>query len=240
MIISHKMHSIIACIISLCSGLACPASLETHPLHEAGKLKQEKQATSLKATPDVHLQSTVPKHPALQKEKILLKEEGQGDFTLTAYALDAGCTGKAPGMPGFGVTSTGARATVGRTIAVDPRYIPYGTLVYIEGLGWRIAEDTGGAIRGRHIDVLLPSHQAAIEFGVKHHQKVRWFHIATEPSKENVSSIRMLHIAPELFAKVSQISTLTLQSEKDIRIGNTRELSEQTSSQIDKREELFK
>ncbi len=44
------------------------------------------------------------------------------------------------------------------SIAVDPRLIPLGSRVYVPayrhlGGGWFIAQDTGGAIRGRHIDV---------------------------------------------------------------------------------------
>ncbi|GLG00105.1 hypothetical protein Alches_01440 [Alicyclobacillus hesperidum subsp. aegles] len=88
-------------------------------------------------------------------------------FTITAYNLDRISTGKDPGDPGFGITATGTFAKTGRTVAVDPTVIPYGSLLYIEGVGWRIAEDTGGAIRGRHIDVLMPSRRNALQFGVK-------------------------------------------------------------------------
>ncbi|MCL6453590.1 MAG: 3D domain-containing protein [Alicyclobacillus sp.] len=92
-----------------------------------------------------------------------------GEFIVTAYALTPRSTGKVPGQPGFGVTASGTRAQVGRTIAVDPSVIPMGSLVYIDlpGVGWRLAEDTGGAIQGRHIDLLLPSDNAALSFGVK-------------------------------------------------------------------------
>lgn len=93
-----------------------------------------------------------------------------GQFTVTAYALTAQSTGKSPGMPGFGITASGSRASVGRTVAVDPDVIPIGSLIYIDlpGIGWRLAEDTGGAIKGNHIDLLLPSDATAIKFGVKH------------------------------------------------------------------------
>ncbi len=94
------------------------------------------------------------------------------NFTLTAYALDPGSTGKRPGTRGFGITASGTRATAFRTIAVDPSVIQIGSYVYIEGIGWRVAEDTGGAIRGRRIDVLLPSTQEAIRFGVRRHVRV--------------------------------------------------------------------
>ena len=47
------------------------------------------------------------------------------------------------------------------SIAVDPRLIPLGSRVYVPayrqlGGGWFMAQDTGGAIKGRHIDVYRP------------------------------------------------------------------------------------
>lgn len=53
------------------------------------------------------------------------------------------------------------------TIAVDPRVIPLGTKVYIEGYGFGIAHDTGGAIKGNIIDVFMPSREAAYTWGRK-------------------------------------------------------------------------
>ena len=59
-------------------------------------------------------------------------------------------------------TATGTRPTEGRTIAVDPRVIPYGTPVWVEGFGWRLAEDTGGAIRGNRVDIMFASRADAL------------------------------------------------------------------------------
>lgn len=50
-------------------------------------------------------------------------------------------------------TAVGRCAKTGRTIAVDPKVISLGSEVLVEDIGYRIAEDTGGAIRGSHIDV---------------------------------------------------------------------------------------
>jgi 3D (Asp-Asp-Asp) domain-containing protein len=77
-----------------------------------------------------------------------------GTFTLTCYALG-------------GHTATG-RPVSTDVVAVDPRVIPLGTRIYIGGLGVRTASDTGGAIRGKRLDIWMPSTAACREFGVQH------------------------------------------------------------------------
>jgi 3D (Asp-Asp-Asp) domain-containing protein len=88
--------------------------------------------------------------------------------TLTAYTAGYESTGKQPGDPGYGITSTGVRVQAGVTVAVDPSVIPYGTKLYIPGIGFRIAQDTGGAIKGQHIDIYMPDLHDAVHFGVRH------------------------------------------------------------------------
>ena len=87
-----------------------------------------------------------------------------GNFTITHYDICYKCTGKSPGNRGYGITATGTRATANRTIAVDPRIIPLGSKVIINGHTY-IAEDTGGAIRGNKIDICVSSHSEAIQKG---------------------------------------------------------------------------
>lgn len=82
--------------------------------------------------------------------------------TVTAYCPCPHCCGKSDG-----ITSTGVKARVNRTIAVDPAVIPLGTQVYLEGLGIYIAEDTGGAIKGNRIDLFMKNHNQALIFGTK-------------------------------------------------------------------------
>lgn len=54
------------------------------------------------------------------------------------------------------------------TIAVDPRVIPLGSLVYVDGYGYAVAADTGGAIIGNIIDVFVDSYDSAINWGRKY------------------------------------------------------------------------
>lgn len=90
-----------------------------------------------------------------------------GEFTLTAYCPGRCCCG----VWANGYTATGTLATEGRTIAVDPDSIPYGThvlLIWPDGTQHSyIAEDCGGGVNGNHIDVFFNDHQAARVFGVQ-------------------------------------------------------------------------
>lgn len=52
-----------------------------------------------------------------------------------------------------------------RVIAVDPRVIPLGSLVEVQGLGVYVAGDTGGAIKGNIIDIHYPTVGQALNWG---------------------------------------------------------------------------
>ena len=77
----------------------------------------------------------------------------------TAYCPCYSCSG------GHGkATSTGVTATAGRTIAVDPRVIPYGSEIIINNQKYR-AEDCGGGIKGNKIDIFFNSHAETSAWG---------------------------------------------------------------------------
>lgn len=81
---------------------------------------------------------------------------------ITAYCPCRGCSG------GYGrSTSTGKRARSKHTIAVDPRVFPYGTRIRIENRVYT-AEDRGGGVKGKHIDVFFDRHAQVRRFGTKH------------------------------------------------------------------------
>lgn len=86
---------------------------------------------------------------------------------LTAYDAGVNSTGKTEDHPWYGMTFTGTKVTEGRTIAVDPKVIPLGWWVYIEGIGFRRAEDIGSAIKGNKIDLYFESEEHALKFGRK-------------------------------------------------------------------------
>ena len=100
-----------------------------------------------------------PFEPEEDEEKIAL-----GEYQLTAYCACVSCCGKSDG-----ITATGTIATAGRTIAVDPRVIPYGSRVMINGNIY-VAEDCGGAIKYNRIDIFFDSHSEALQFGVQRAQ----------------------------------------------------------------------
>ena len=78
----------------------------------------------------------------------------------TAYCSCDKCCGEYAD----GITASGTVATAGRTIAVDPRHIPLGASVIINGMKY-IAEDIGGAIKGNRIDIYFDSHEDALKWG---------------------------------------------------------------------------
>ena len=105
-------------------------------------------------------------------EKCAIVEETQPTYTekemtITAYCPCVKCCGKSDG-----ITASGTKAKQGRTVAVDPRCIPYGTEIIIDGHTY-IAEDCGGAIKGSNrIDLFFSSHEQALSFG-RQTKKVR-------------------------------------------------------------------
>jgi len=67
--------------------------------------------------------------------------------------------------PGNGnYTATGSRLKKG-IVSVDPRLIPLGTRLYVEGYGYAVADDVGGAIKGHRIDLAYDSRSEALQFG---------------------------------------------------------------------------
>lgn len=85
-------------------------------------------------------------------------------LTVTATAYTADCNGCS------GITYTGIDLKNNRNakvIAVDPDVIPLGSEVYVEGYGYAIAADIGSAIKGKKIDLHVPTKNEALDWGVR-------------------------------------------------------------------------
>ncbi|HEX7066132.1 MAG TPA: peptidoglycan-binding protein [Bacillales bacterium] len=89
-------------------------------------------------------------------------DESARTFYVESTAYTAYCAGCS------GITATGINLIENpdaKVIAVDPDVIPLGSTVWVEGYGYAVAGDTGGAIDGKRIDVFIPSHSKAMHWG---------------------------------------------------------------------------
>lgn len=88
-----------------------------------------------------------------------------GRRTMTMVATGYGPTAADNGR-WAGQTATGLKPGYG-VVAVDPRFIPLGTRLYIEGYGYAVAGDTGSAIKGNRIDLGHDTYSEAARVGRK-------------------------------------------------------------------------
>lgn len=99
-----------------------------------------------------------------------------GTFKLTAFCECAACNGRWVAQP----TKSGTDYVEGRTIAVDPKVIPLGSIVEINipGAGWcrYRAEDTGSAIKQNRIDIFVNGHRNCTLPQFNGHCEVRLVH----------------------------------------------------------------
>ena len=106
---------------------------------------------------------------AVEPEPVIVEtvpeKESLGVFEITAYCPCETCCG----AWADGIAYTGGLATEGQTIAVDPAVIPLGSVVEINGRQY-IAEDIGGGINGKEIDLFFCSHEDALEWGRQMHE----------------------------------------------------------------------
>ena len=120
------------------------------------QLSLKEQQLSLKEQQD-KLKKEEKEQEAKKQEEV--KKGWTHEFHVTAYCGCYSCS------EGYGTqTSTGVTAEAGRTIAVDPDVVPYGSKVQINGHTY-VAEDCGGAINGYEIDIYMDEHSSTDRFG---------------------------------------------------------------------------
>ena len=138
-------------VIVFCAG-ACVS------VHKSELDKTDKPIVTPTPTPTLEPKPT----PKVKKtEEPTNRWKSLGNFKLYAYCPCESCS------EGYGhSTASGARATEGCTIAVDPKVIPYGTKVKINGHVY-VAEDCGAAIKNKKIDIFFENHKDTVKFGVQ-------------------------------------------------------------------------
>ncbi|OMH31930.1 enterotoxin [Bacillus thuringiensis] len=143
---------------------------EEEKAREIAKAKEEEKAREIAKAKEEER----AREEAKAKEEERAKEASKNNIqsakreltvVATAYTADPSENGTYGGRV---LTAMGHDLTANpnmRIIAVDPKVIPLGSKVWVEGYGEAIAGDTGSAIKGNRIDVLMGSKSKAMNWG---------------------------------------------------------------------------
>ena len=173
--------SVAICVVgSWLAGIILPGDLFVTPAHAKSKTaKSSRTASHACAAPHLVQQGHKHHQPSHKKGKVASapmfppssaspqgtshnpQTRALGTFTVRAYTHHQRSVGA------LSKTASGTLPTAGRTVAVDPQVIPLGSKIHIAGVGERIAEDSGGRIKGKVLDLFLPSVEHCRQFGVR-------------------------------------------------------------------------
>jgi 3D (Asp-Asp-Asp) domain-containing protein len=126
-------------VIAILAGFACVIHF-TH--RECARNADRPWLCSVSASASVIKADALAKEPAAEK------------FHATAYSITGLTTSGVPVAPGY--------------VAADPRVIPLGSMIYVETpfmSGIYQVMDTGELIKGKIIDIFIPSYEACKDFG---------------------------------------------------------------------------
>ncbi|MCM3198000.1 cell wall-binding protein EntB [Bacillus cereus] len=143
---------------------------EEEKAREIAKAKEEEKAREIAKAKEEERAREIAKAKEEERAKEASKNNIQSakrELTVvaTAYTADPSENGTYGGRV---LTAMGHDLTANpnmRIIAVDPKVIPLGSKVWVEGYGEAIAGDTGSAIKGNRIDVLMGSKSKAMNWG---------------------------------------------------------------------------
>ncbi|MHA4413413.1 cell wall-binding protein EntB [Bacillus cereus] len=143
---------------------------EEERAREIAKAKEEEKAREIAKAKEEEKAREIAKAKEEERAKEASKNNIQSakrELTVvaTAYTADPSENGTYGGRV---LTAMGHDLTANpnmRIIAVDPKVIPLGSKVWVEGYGEAIAGDTGSAIKGNRIDVLMGSKSKAMNWG---------------------------------------------------------------------------
>ncbi|PEV08098.1 enterotoxin [Bacillus thuringiensis] len=147
-----------------------PKAQEIVKPKEEAKVKEEPKAQEIVKAKEEEKAREIAKAKEEERAKEASKNNIQSakrELTVvaTAYTADPSENGTYGGRV---LTAMGHNLTANpnmRIIAVDPKVIPLGSKVWVEGYGEAIAGDTGSAIKGNRIDVLMGSKSKAMNWG---------------------------------------------------------------------------
>ncbi|EJR07025.1 hypothetical protein II5_02043 [Bacillus cereus MSX-A1] len=145
---------------------------EEEKAQEIAKAKEEEKAREIAKAKEEEKAREIARAKEEERAKEVSKNNIQSakrELTVvaTAYTADPSENGTYGGRV---LTAMGHDLTANpnmRIIAVDPKVIPLGSKVWVEGYGEAIAGDTGSAIKGNRIDVLMGSKSKAMNWGRK-------------------------------------------------------------------------
>lgn len=132
---------------------------------EAESLPEMRVATLLLFT-DLDIYDEPDPEPEIDPDFIFFDVPEWQTFVATAYCACEKCCGYWATTVDAGKTASGAKATQGVTVAMDES-VPFGTRIYIQGLGEFICQDRGSAIVGPRIDIYFDSHEDALQYGMQ-------------------------------------------------------------------------
>lgn len=163
-----KMYLVLVVIMSALTtwylGLEPQSTKETQPAQV--QTEQVEIQKPVEQPKPVEQQKPVEQPKPVEKKVETEKRSEQEVSRKGVYRLTVEATAYSPDEKGdTGVAYDGRPAVPYKTMAVDPRVIPLGSKVYVQGYGWFLAHDTGGAVVGHIVDLRLGSITEANRWG---------------------------------------------------------------------------
>lgn len=134
---------------------------------------QAREAKNTTIRQDLNVVKLAKETEMVEKQVVNEVEDEWILFEVTAYSNHYASTQKNPGDKGYGITYSGRPTVEGRTVAADINKYPIGTVLYIDGVGQRVVDDIGGAIKKNRLDIYFKSEQDALNYGRKHDVRVK-------------------------------------------------------------------
>jgi 3D (Asp-Asp-Asp) domain-containing protein len=142
---------------------------------------------SVAARASAQPRSTAPVEPPPERTRVFdgrpLRAVRTMSMRVTAYSPDE----RSCGIHADGITASGysVQTNGGALVAADPRVLPLGSLVSVPGYDDGAVVpvlDVGGAIKGARLDVLFPTHERAVQWGVRELEVTVWEYADGEPN----------------------------------------------------------